>query len=71
MATTKFGLNQLKFNKQTYAYVIPISQQFYDEINHDILNKSNNDKNCTNTINMLTEILQKNYTIVILKRYNF
>lgn len=42
-----FGLmkqyNQLKFNKQTYTYVIPISQQFYDEINHDILNKSNND----------------------------
>ena len=35
--------NQLKFNKETYTYVIPISQQFYDEINHDILNKSNND----------------------------
>ena len=37
-------LNILQYNANTYTYVIPISQQFYNEINPVILNKSNNDE---------------------------
>lgn len=37
------SFNQLKHNKNTYSYVIPINQKFYDEISPVISNKSYSD----------------------------